>query len=170
MEWKWWRVYWNGCHWLKTTAIIWRAKCLTRNSKITTNFVTLRWTFNVKETTSSFVNLFVKLIEFKTDSPTVELRLGNKGKDASQIMEGSDLALSCDVRSSKPEVRSFDWYWNDQLISKNQLGVVMNRGSLVLHRVEKSQSGSYYCAARNVHGVGRSRSLTIKISCKFYFL
>jgi hypothetical protein len=97
------------------------------------------------------------------------LRLGNKGKDASQIMEGSDLALSCDVRSSKPEVRSFDWYWNDQLISKNQLGVVMNRGSLVLHRVEKSQSGFYYCAARNVHGVGRSRSLTIKISCKFHF-
>jgi hypothetical protein len=40
-------------------------------------------------------------------------------------------------------VRSFDWYWNHQLISKNQLGVVMNRGSLVLHTESKNPNQDF---------------------------
>ena len=98
------------------------------------------------------------------DAPSVELRLSADTADPSLILEGSDVTLVCHVLASKPEARTFDWYWNDQPVDSSRPGLRANKGVLTMQRVGRFRSGTYSCSARNVHGVGRSRSVTIKVS------
>ena len=100
-----------------------------------------------------------------TDSPVLSLALGPK-LDASNIREGDDVYLECDVRA-RPPVDKIAWLLDGRAVQQDlSRGVFLSNRTLVIQRVRRVHAGEFVCTARNVEGERESNAVKLDVKCK----
>ncbi|XP_030046838.1 sialoadhesin isoform X2 [Microcaecilia unicolor] len=92
---------------------------------------------------------------------TLNIRHSPKGTEVllnpsrQNIKEGDSMSLTCDVKSSNPEVTVYKWYKNGKVFYNKQL--------LSFPSVTRTDYGEYSCEVQNAMGVGLSPVIPLNI-------
>lgn len=99
--------------------------------------------------------------------PKVKLSLG-KSIDPSQIAEGNDVYLDCDIRAH-PQAYKVIWTHNGIPVEPDPssgIRIVSGGKNLVLQGINRRQDGNYSCTAFNLEGEDTSELINVKVMFK----
>lgn len=82
------------------------------------------------------------------------------------IIEGSDLSVTCHATPGNPNSTTFHW------TKEGGLGFRENRATLMLFNIQRNNSGTYICAAENIYtnkekGM-HNETMVVNVQCKYY--
>lgn len=80
--------------------------------------------------------------------------------NATEVMEGGSVTMTCQVTSSNPEHSHVSWVKNGHPLQKQM-------PTLTLSEVTKDMSGKYCCQAFNDLGLGQSEEVALTVLCEF---
>lgn len=81
-------------------------------------------------------------------------------KSSGYVEEGNSVTLSCSAKGHPPV--TFNWFKDDQELMSGQ--------EFIIQPVKPSDSGLYFCEAKNEMGTRKSRIVEIDVLCEYFLV